>query len=833
MNTIKNIKNIRKISNYTVCVAIAVIISVFFTASILINKGMQIKLPMGKPHEFKVQWTDADTGEVIDRSRPFVIKAGKERKIRCQIKDPGISQGMYIAFWTGYMDYDITINRQRVLQSDASSYRFGHESSEHWAIFKINKNPSGKVLQMNLTNPMDLDQRFFLKYMAAGSAADIREFVLVLNFQKMFFVVLLDLLGILLLVYTGLMRLYRVKSQSKKPPFYLGLLCFAASVWVFIDSPFPQYISGNLTMRYQIFFGAMAIIPMLLLLMFRDVVKEGRRALNLLLIAYNVWILILMGAYIGGGIPLEVGMHGTFVMLGIIAAVMIYYLLRDYRHNGDKHSIVTIAAFLSMAMGAGVDVLRYLILGNTMDSTIGFRHGFTLAILILIAVLSREAVSSLREAQRARTYKDRAYVDQVTKGYTRLYLDDRIKKVPTTRRYFVFATLDAYSHLLLSLGEARGTKLLRDIYRHMETTLNENEYMCYMGDSNFGFYMLADSINDIHKKCFRLQTQVEMALNDNKVISAARIRFGVYNNSVKGKALEDMVIRALEALKDATPSRFTDINLHEYDQEAQNRLKLEHYLENHVDQAIRDKNITFYLQPKVRLSDGQIHGGEALARWISEETGFIKPDQFIPVFERNGMIQKIDLCIFRQVCEQIAEWMKEEDVEVPVISVNISKAAINYAGFFAPYRKIMKETKVPGRYLEFELTENIAYENIELLRQLIDDIHRTGAKCSMDDFGKSYSNLSVFGTLSFDTAKMDMCFFDRGFPEEDEQNLLVTGTLNLLQRLGLNVVAEGIETKEQVDRLKALHCDMVQGFYFGKPMTCAEFRQLQREKSKE
>ena len=91
----------------------------------------------------------------------------------------------------------------------------------------------------------------------------------------------------------------------------------------------------------------------------------------------------------------------------------------------------------------------------------------------------------------------------------------------------------------------------------------------------------------------------------------------------------------------------------------------------------------------------------------------------------------------------------------------------------------------------------------------------------------------MFGTLSFDTAKMDMCFFDRGFPEEDEQNLLVTGTLNLLQRLGLNVVAEGIETKEQVDRLKALHCDMVQGFYFGKPMTCAEFRQLQREKSKE
>ncbi len=824
------IKGIRRISNITVCVAVVVIFAVFFSASLFIDKGMWIRLPMGHPKEFQGEWTDVDTGEKLDSDTPLVIAPGKSRKIRCRMRETMVSKGHYIAFWTGYMDYAVAIDHKEVLKSDESDYAFGHESSEHWAIFKIHQEPEGRELTLALTNRMDSDQRFYLKYMAAGSAADIREFIFALNSPKLAFVVLLDLLGILLFVYTALMKLYRVRSRSKKPPFFLGLLCFTSGIWVFIDSPFPQYITGSLTARYQSFFAAMALIPMILLLLFRDVVKEGRRALNALLIAYDIWILIFMGAYVAGGIPLELGMLGTFGMLGIIAAVMICLLWINYRHNGDRHSIVTIVAFLFMSAGITVDVGRYLILGNTMDATVGYRHGVTMAILILIAVLSRDAVASLRDAQRARTYKDRAYIDKTTGGNTRVFLDDKIRKVPDTGRFFVFATFEAYSHLLLSLGEYKGSKLLKDIYRHMGITLNENEYMCYMGDSNFGFYLLADSLQEIHKKCFRLQTQVEMAMSENQIVSSAKISFAAYNNDQKGKSLEDMVIRCLAALKDKSPSLFGDIILHEYNKEAKRRLALEHYLEDHVDQALEDRAITFYLQPKVRLSDGRVHGAEALARWISEETGFIKPDQFIPIFEQSGMIRKVDLCIFRQVCEQIAEWMKETDVEVPVVSVNISKAAINYTGFFTPYRKIMKETGVPGKYLEFELTENIAYENIELLRQLIEDIHRTGAKCSMDDFGKSYSNLSVFGTLSFDIAKMDICFFNRGFPEDDEQNLLVTGTLNLLQRLGLTVVAEGIDNEKQVERLRALHCDMVQGYYFGKPMTCAEFRQLQRQR---
>ena len=822
-------KNIRRISNYTICVAVTIILAVFFSASFIINAGMYVKLPMGHPKVLDVQWMDAKTGQKLPTQEPVLIKSGKSRTVQCRVTDPSVFRGSYVGFWTGYMDYAIWLDKDSILKSDPSNYRFGHESSEHWAVFQINQVPTGRMLTIHLTNRMHTNQLFYLNYMAAGSAADIREFILLLNAQKLVFAIILDLLGILLLIYTGMMKLYRVKSWSKKPPFYLGLLCFAASLWVFIDSPFPQYISGNLTMRYQIFFGAMAIIPMLFLVLFRDVVKEGRFVLNLLLIAYNAWVLISMVAYVGGGIPLEVCMYGTFVMLGIIATVMTYFLLLNYRHNGERHAIVMIPAFLFMAGGAGVDVGRFFILGNTMDSTVGFRHGFTVAVLILIVVLSREAVASLREAQAARTYKDRVYIDSVTKGNTRLYLDDRIHSLPPNRRYFVIATLDAYSQLILSLGKVRGSRLLQDIYRHMEQTLNANEYMCYMGDADFGFYVLADSMEDMHKKCFRLKTQVEMALAENEVISAPKIRFGVYSNEQKSKSMEDMVVCTLAAMQDNSPSRYQDISFHAYDEETRKRLALEQYLVEHVDQAIENKNITFYLQPKVSLTDGKIHGAEALARWISKETGFIKPDQFIPVFEQNGMIRKIDLCIFRQVCEKIAEWMKEDDVDVPVISVNISKAAINYTGFFNPYRKIMKETGVPGKYLEFELTENIAYENMELLKQLIDDIHRTGAKCSMDDFGKSYSNLSAFGTLSFDVAKMDICFFNRGFPEDDEQNLLVTGTLKLLQQLGLTVVAEGIENKEQAERLYALHCDMVQGYYYGKPMTPVEFRKLQRD----
>ena len=247
-----------------------------------------------------------------------------------------------------------------------------------------------------------------------------------------------------------------------------------------------------------------------------------------------------------------------------------------------------------------------------------------------------------------------------------------------------------------------------------------------------------------------------------------------------------------------------------------------------LQNALQQREFEMYLQPKVNPKTGRIGGAEALVRWNSPIYGRLQPDSFIPFLEYSGMILEIDLYMFRRVCELLHHW-KVSGVEPVVISVNVSKYDMEYPKLLEEYDRILEETEAPAEYLELEITENMAYHDVERMHRLLDWTHKRGARCAMDDFGKAYSNLNAIQELEFDTVKLDKCFFRNDFPRQERGKKIVWGLLELFRSLDIEVVAEGVETEEQKLALEQMDCELIQGYYYSKPLPVAVFEAYCRQ----
>ena len=257
-----------------------------------------------------------------------------------------------------------------------------------------------------------------------------------------------------------------------------------------------------------------------------------------------------------------------------------------------------------------------------------------------------------------------------------------------------------------------------------------------------------------------------------------------------------------------------------YTELERHQLLKEQTLENAMEGALQSEEFLVYLQPKIRLSDGRAVGAEALVRWKSEEYGLIPPDEFIPLFEKNGFILKLDYYMFEQVCRLLRNWLDSHKKVLP-ISVNLSRMHLGEAGFIQRYKEIQERYRIPCELLEFELTEAMVFEDLPRLKEIIAELHEAGYRCPMDDFGSGYSSLNVLKDIPVDILKLDRGFFMGGETERGVN--VVKAVLHMARELHMKTVAEGIETSSLVNFLKEEGCDMVQGYVFYKPMPAREF----------
>jgi len=243
--------------------------------------------------------------------------------------------------------------------------------------------------------------------------------------------------------------------------------------------------------------------------------------------------------------------------------------------------------------------------------------------------------------------------------------------------------------------------------------------------------------------------------------------------------------------------------------------------------AVKNKELEVYIQPKYNLSNEKLSGGEALVRWNYQHKEIIMPSVFIPYFEKSGVVDLIDFFVLETVCRKFAEW-KKEGLPLFPLSVNLSRYTIGVPHFLDKALKIVEKYGVEPALIDFELTETAVYDNQEFVIDIMNKIKRSGFKLSMDDFGTGYSSLSLLQKMPLDTLKIDKGFVDGIETDESgsKGQIILKNILSMTKSMNITSLSEGVETEKQKDVLKDWGCEIIQGFYYNKPLNLSEYESL-------
>ena len=242
-------------------------------------------------------------------------------------------------------------------------------------------------------------------------------------------------------------------------------------------------------------------------------------------------------------------------------------------------------------------------------------------------------------------------------------------------------------------------------------------------------------------------------------------------------------------------------------------------IEDHMEEALANGEFVMYLQPKCNITDGSLVGAEALVRWIHPEKGLIPPMKFIPLFEKNGFVIKMDQYIWEEACKKIRDWLDKGITPVP-ISVNLSRKHLQSSCFIEVLNRLIEQYDIPKKYLEIEITETV--EEDDGMDKGVNLLKDNGFTLLMDDFGSGYSSLNTLKNTQFDVIKIDREFL-QDFIGSSRGQTIVEHTIQMTRELGLDLVAEGVESKEQAEFLNDCGCNVAQGFYYAKPMKTEQF----------
>lgn len=366
-------------------------------------------------------------------------------------------------------------------------------------------------------------------------------------------------------------------------------------------------------------------------------------------------------------------------------------------------------------------------------------------------------------------------------------------------------------------GESTGDKLLRYIGKFLKEI---NLPLCVSGRlyaDNFVVCYEAGK-GDSRRMINTLQMVADsFAINNRTILS-----FGLYRIDDKTLPVSVMCDRANMALWKAK-GNFKNPYC-EYDEKMRQQVLKEQKIINAMEMAIQNKEFTLYLQPKYDIEKGTIIGAEALVRWISLENGFISPGDFIPVFENNGFVYEVDKFIWEESCRYLRKWL-DEGREVHPISVNVSRIDLYDPKLVQHLVDLREKYQLPSQYFELEITESAYTEDPEQIITITRQLREAGFVILMDDFGTGYSSLNMLKDIQIDVLKLDMGFLKSSDYSAKGGNIL-TAILKMAESLKMQTIAEGVETKEQVEFLKSIGCKYVQGFYYSKPLPVDEFEKL-------
>ncbi|MEA4813793.1 MAG: EAL domain-containing protein [Oscillospiraceae bacterium] len=298
--------------------------------------------------------------------------------------------------------------------------------------------------------------------------------------------------------------------------------------------------------------------------------------------------------------------------------------------------------------------------------------------------------------------------------------------------------------------------------------------------------------------------------------------FGVYVITDKNEKIQTMLERATLAAKECK-DKFMSF-LRYYNPEMSLKAEQEQMIVSDMHNALETGQFQVYLQPKYNLKTEKPYGAEALIRWQHPEFGLLLPGMFIPIFERNGFIGKIDYYMWEKICAMLRKWL-DEGLEPAPISVNVSRVNMYNPNLVSLISNLVKKYNIPPRLLNLELTESAYMDNPDIMGKTVLALQKAGFTVMMDDFGSGYSSLNTLKDIPINVLKIDMQFLS-GNAEAGRKECIMAAVVHMASWLGIPVIMEGVETSRQVSFLKSIGCGYVQGYYFAKPMPVPEYEAL-------
>jgi len=370
-------------------------------------------------------------------------------------------------------------------------------------------------------------------------------------------------------------------------------------------------------------------------------------------------------------------------------------------------------------------------------------------------------------------------------------------------------------------GYERGNEVLKRVAQVLREQIAERESFCRLSADRFILLLAYTDRKTFTKRVKELGTQLRRNCSLEGSCVMLDVSFGIY------EITEDipfyiMLDRAHLALEQAKASSVENYRF--YEEADRSRVVAERQIEAAMEDALANHEFEVYLQPKCDFGTGELRGAEALVRWNRGEDRIVRPDEFIPLFERNGFILKLDMFIFEETARLISLW-REKGLQTVPLAVNFSRLHLNDVDFIPQLRRLAAKYNVPHEMMEVELTESIIFHNLERAQEVMSGLHLYGFSVAMDDFGSGYSSLNVLKNLHFDSIKLDKEFLS-DFEENPFAKKVIEETVKMIKKLGINTIAEGVETREQSDFLRGIGCDLAQGYFFSRPVRAVTFEQL-------
>ena len=359
-------------------------------------------------------------------------------------------------------------------------------------------------------------------------------------------------------------------------------------------------------------------------------------------------------------------------------------------------------------------------------------------------------------------------------------------------------------------GRVVGDNLLKNMGKKLKEILGEKRIITRLANDIFAVILEEKEQKELTKiieKLLKELSNIEMEKNKYKIL----ISIGVSKIEKEDKDIFEILDKAIIA-RDEAKKNFNK-KYHIFNQELENQIIKEHDIELIIEEGIQNQEFKVFYQPKVNAKNEKVEEAEALVRW-ERENKLIPPNEFIPVFEKNKFIIQLDKYIYEQVCKDMKEWKEKYNKKIK-ISVNISKQHIVQDGFIEEYYKITKKYNINPNEIELEITETTELDERFGISKILEKLKEKGFKISIDDFGTGYSSLSMLQQIPVDVIKIDKLFVD--------QIKMLEIMILIAKKMGLKTVAEGVETNEQVQILKKLEVDLLQGFYYSKPLEKTEF----------